>query len=152
MNHNPWAYFPTETTLCRKHDVPAGTVARGALASDVAHGTLPNVGQIAPNLIHDGHDGTLAQADAWLRSWIPVLLSGADWRAGRLAIVVVFDEGETTEQVPFVILAPGVSHKVIGRALNQYALTRLLDEVVGVPPLRKAAGAPDLAPTLGLHG
>jgi acid phosphatase len=110
------------------------------------------VGLITPNLIHDGHDGTLAQADAWLRSWIPVLLSGADWRAGRLAIVVVFDEGETTETVPFVILAPGVSHKVIGRALNHYALTRLMDEVVGVPPLRNAAGAPDLASILGLQG
>jgi hypothetical protein len=41
---------------------------------------------------------------------------------GRLAIVVVFDE-ETTEQVPFVILAPGKMHKVIGRALNHYAPT-----------------------------
>jgi phospholipase C len=152
VNHNPWAYFPAETSLCRSNDVPAGTVTRGALASDVAQGTLPNVGLITPNLIHDAHDGTLAQSDAWLRSWVPVLLSGADWRAGRLAIVVVFDEGETTEQVPFVILAPGVSHKVIGRALNHYALTRLVDEVVGVPPLRKAAGAPDLAPTLGLRG
>ncbi len=151
VNHNPWAYFPAEISLCRTNDVPAGTVTRGALASDVAQGTLPNVGLITPNLIHDAHDGTLAQSDAWLRSWVPVLLSGADWRAGRLAIVVVFDEGETTEQVPFVILAPGVSHKVIGRALNHYALTRLVDEVVGVPPLRKAAGAPDLAPTLGLQ-
>lgn len=152
VNHNPWAYFPTENSLCRKNEVPAGTVARGALASDVRRGTLPNVGLIAPNLIHDGHDGTLAQADAWLRSWIPVLRSGADWRAGRLAIVVVFDEGETTETVPFVILAPSVSHEVISRALNQYALTRLIDVVVGVPPLRQAARAPDLAPILGPQG
>jgi phosphatidylinositol-3-phosphatase len=152
VNHNPWAYFPAETSLCRTNDVPAGTVAGGALASDIAQGTLPNVGLITPNLIHDAHDGTLAQSDAWLRSWVPVLLSGADWRAGRLAIVVVFDEGETTEQVPFVILAPGVSHKVIGRALNQFALTRLIDDVVGVPPLRKAARAPDLASILGLQG
>jgi phosphatidylinositol-3-phosphatase len=152
VNHNPWAYFPAESSLCRTNDVPAGTVTRGALTSDVAQGTLPNVGLVTPNLIHDAHDGTLAQADAWLRSWVPVLFSGADWRAGRLAIVVVFDEGETTEQVPFVIMAPGVSHKVIGRALNQYALTRLMDEIVGVPPLRKAAGAPDLVPTLGLQG
>lgn len=152
VNHNPWAYFPAETSLCRTNDVPAGTVAGGALASDVARASLPNVGLITPNLIHDGHDGTLAQADAWLRSWIPVLFSGADWRAGRLAIVVVFDEGETTETVPFVILAPGVSHKVISRALNHYALTRLIDVVVGVPPLRQAARAPDLASILGLQG
>ena len=51
-----------------------------------------------------------------------------------------------------MILAPGVSHKVISRALNHYALTRLIDVVVGVPPLRQAARAPDLASILGLQG
>src|SRR5580700_6316833 len=64
VNHNPWAYFPVENSLCRTNDVPAGTVTGGALASDVRRGTLPTVGLITPNLIHDGHDGTLAQADA----------------------------------------------------------------------------------------
>ena len=151
VNHNPWAYFPDETRLCRIDDVPAGTVTGGALASDVREGSLPTVGLITPNLIHDGHDGTLAQADAWLRSWMPVLLSGADWRAGRLAIVVVFDEGETTEQVPFVMLQPGVSHRVIRQGLNHFALTRLIDEVVGVSPLREAAHGADLVLILGLH-
>lgn len=151
VNHNPWTYFPDESRLCRQNDVPAGTTRAGPLVRDVRSGSLPSVGEISPNLIHDGHDGTLAQADAWLRSWIPVLTSGPDWRAGRLAIVVVFDEGETTEQVPFVILAPGVSHRVVRQPLNHFALTRLIDEVVGVPPLREAAHATDLVPILGLH-
>ena len=149
-NHNPWVYFPSEASLCKADDVPAGTTTAGALVSDVRRGRLPTVGLITPNLIHDAHNGTLAQADAWLRSWIPVLLSGPDWRAGRLAVVVVFDEGETTEQVPFVILAPGVSHAVIGRALNHYALTRLIDEVAGAPLLRHAATAPSVAQILHL--
>jgi phosphatidylinositol-3-phosphatase len=151
VNHNPWAYFPDESRLCRQNDVPAGNTRAGPFVRDVRSGSLPSVGEISPNLVHDGHDGTLAQADAWLRSWVPVLTSGPDWRAGRLAIVVVFDEGETTEQVPFVILAPGVSHRVIRQPLNHFALTRLIDEVVGVPPLREAAHATDLVPVLGLH-
>jgi hypothetical protein len=151
VNHNPWAYFPDESQLCRLNDVPAGTVRAGSLLTDVREGSLPTVGQISPNLSHDGHDGSLAQADAWLHSWVPVLTSGADWRDGRLAIVVVFDEGETTEQVPFVILAPGVSHRVTRQALNHFALARLIDEIVGVPPLREAAHAADLVPMLGLH-
>lgn len=150
VNHNPWAYFPSEARLCQADDVPAGTVAGGPLVSDVRRGTLPTVGLITPNLIHDGHDGTLAQADAWLRSWVPVLTSGPDWHAGRLAIVVVFDEGETTETVPFVLMAPGVASAVTTRALNHYALTRLLDQVAGVPALRDAARAPDAAPLLRL--
>ncbi len=151
VNHNPWTYFPDESRLCRVGDVPAGNVRGGALLTDIREGSLPTVGMITPNLIHDGHDGTLAQADAWLHSWVPVLKSGADWRSGRLAIVVVFDEGETTEQVPFVILQPGVSHRVIRQALNHFALTRLIDEIAGVPPLREAAHGADLVHILGLH-
>lgn len=150
VNHNPWAYFPSEASLCRSGDVPAGTVARGALVSDIRSGSLPTVGLITPNLINDAHNGTLAEADAWLRSWIPVLMSGPDWRDGRLAIVVVFDEGETTEVVPFVIMAPGVSGVVVRRPADHYALTRLIGEVAGTPPLRLAAGAPVLAPAFGL--
>src|SRR5580700_221866 len=109
VNHNPWPYFPSEVTSCRSDDMPAGTPAAGSLVSDVRGGTLPTVGLVTPNLIDDGHNGTLAQADAWLQTWIPVLMSGPDWRKSRLAIVVVFDEGETTEQVPFVLLAPGLA-------------------------------------------
>ncbi len=149
VNHNPWAYFPDESPLCRQDDVPAGTVRAGALLRDTRTGSLPTVGEISPNLIHDGHNGSLAQADAWLHSWVPVLTSGRDWRDERLAIVVVFDEGETTEQVPFVILAPGVSHRVVRQALNHFALTRLIDEVIGVPPLGQGSHAVDLVPILG---
>jgi len=149
VNHNPWAYFPSESASCRTWDVPSGTPAAGALADDARAGTLPDVGLVTPNLQHDGHDGTLAQADAWLRGWVPALMSGPDWRSGRLAVVVVFDEGETTEQVPFVLIAPGLSGAKISEPANQYALTRLIDDVIGAPPLRQAESAARVAPLLG---
>ena len=151
VNHNPWAYFPSEAARCRADDVPAGSPAGGALVSDVRSGNLPAVGLLAPNLMHDAHNGTLAQADAWLRTWIPVLQSGPDWHAGRLAIVVVFDEGDTTDFAPFVLIAPGVSGAVVRAPLNQYALTRLIDEIIGAPLLRQAAHAPGIAPLFGLR-
>ncbi len=149
VNHNPWAYFPSEAASCRANDVPAGTPAGGALADDVRAGDLPDVGLVTPNLQHDGHNGTPAQADAWLRAWIPELMSGPDWQSGRLAITAVFDEGETTEQVPFVLMAPGLSGVRISEQANQYALTRLIDAVIGAPPLRSASAATDVAPLLG---
>src|SRR5438105_1694959 len=74
VTHHPWAYVPGGTAACRSGDVPAGTPSGGALASAVRAGTLPNVGLITPNLINDAHDGTLGQADAWLRRWIPVIM------------------------------------------------------------------------------
>ena len=95
---------------------------------------LPNVGLVTPNLIDDAHDGTLGQADAWLRQWIPVIMSGPDWRDGRLAIGVVFDEADNGNQVPFVLIAPGLSGAVIHQLLDHYALTRLIDTVIDAPP------------------
>jgi hypothetical protein len=149
-NHNPWVYFPDEASLCQANDVASGTVTSGPLASDVRRGTLPNVGLITPNLIDDAHDGTLADADRFLRTWMPVLMSGPDWRSGRLVIVVTFDEGETTEQVPTVVIAPGLSGVVVRRPLNHYSLTGLIDQIIGAAPLRHAAGAPSIAPLFGL--
>ena len=75
-------------------------------------------------------------------------MSGPDWRSGRLALVVVFDEGATTEQVPFVLLAPGLSGVKISESANQYALTRLIDTVIGASPLRQASSAADMVPFL----
>lgn len=148
VNHNPWAYFPGEAASCLAHDVPSGTASGGALSADVRAGRLPAVGLLTPNLLHDGHDGTPAQADSWLLGWLPALMSGPDWRSGQLAIVVVFDEGETTEQVPFVFMAPGVSRVKISQAADHYALTRLIDKVIGAPPLRQAGRAADVARAL----
>jgi hypothetical protein len=151
VNHNPWAYFPSEAKSCRANDLASGTPTRGALAAATRTGSLPNVGLVTPNLVHDAHDGTLAEADAWLRSWLPVLMSGPDWRTGRLAIAVVFDEGQTTEQVPFVLLVRGLNHVVVNRSLDHYALTRLIGEIAGTPLLRNATHAVDITQLFGLN-
>lgn len=152
VNHNPWAYVPNESQLCQANDLPQGTTANGALASDIRGGILPNVGLVTPNLINDAHNGTLADADAFLRTWMPLLMSGPDWTAGRLAIVVTFDEGEGSDVVPFVVIAPNLNHVVVTAPLNHYALTRFIDQVAGVPLLRSAEAVPDIASLFGLAG
>src|SRR2546430_17024515 len=92
VRHNPWGYIPGEAAACRSGDVPAGTPSGGALVSDARGGTLPPVGLITPNVGNDAHDGTLAQAEAWLGPRMPVLVSGADWRARRLGNRVTVQE------------------------------------------------------------
>ena len=73
-----------------------------------------------------------------------------DWKSGQLAIVVVFDEGDTNQQVPFVLIAPGASGAVMSQPADHYALTRLIDGIIGVQPLRQAASAPRVAQRFGL--
>jgi acid phosphatase len=132
--------------------VAAGSPASGALASDVKGGTLPAVGMLIPDLNDDAHDGTLAQADGWLKGWLPSILAGPDFTAGKLVVVVTADEDDSSSgnRVLTVVIAPGVSHRVVGTPLTHYSLTRLYDEVIGAAPLREAATAASLAQAFGL--
>ncbi len=151
--HAPWAYYVDERAVCDRGEVPAGTTAGGALATDITAGRLPAVGMLVPNLLHDAHDGTLRQADTWLEGWLPTLMGGPDFMAGRLVIVVTADEDDYTavNKVLTVVIAPDVHHRVITAPLNHYALTRLYDNVAELPLLREAAGAASIATDFGLH-
>lgn len=149
--HNPWAYFAAERSLCAAHDVPAGTTTSGALRSDIDAGTLPNAGLIVPNLVNDAHDGTLGQADHWLHQWVPQIMAGPDYRAGRLAVVITFDEGAGTNQnIPFVIVHPSLTAKVITTRYTHYGLARLYTDILGLAPLQAGATEPGLRAAFGL--
>jgi hypothetical protein len=146
VRHNPWAYFFREHAWCN-----AGESADGdtALKAAITNG-LPNVSIVTPNLLNDAHDGTLKQADDYLKKWVPLIMAGPDYQAGHLAIVVVFDEGSSNNQVPFVLVSPKTSHVVDSSQLNDYALTRLIDNILEVAPLRNAANAPDIRSVFGI--
>jgi acid phosphatase len=107
---------------------------------------------VIPDLRHDGHDGTLAEADNWLAGWLPAILSGPDFRSGRLAVVITADEDDrhSGNKVLTVVAAPGVTGKVVTAALTHYSLTGLYDDVIGAAKLRDAATAPSFAAAFGL--
>jgi acid phosphatase len=148
VKHNPWAYFsdPASRANCRRFDVPLGTTTSGALRRDVDAGTLPTVGLVVPDICHDGHDCSLATADAWLKSWLTVIRQGPDYRSGRLAIVVTFDEDDShaNNTVLTVVVSPYTSKVVSSRPLTHYSLTRYLAELTSTAPLRAAATAPSM--------
>lgn len=153
VKHAPWAYFSDERSACASGMLAAGTPEGGALAGDIAAGHLPDVGMLIPNLDHDAHDGSLARADTWLHGWLPRLLTGPDFTAGRLAIVVTDDEndGARGNGVLTVVVAPGLHHRVVTTPLDHYSVTRLYDEVVGAPPQRAATTANSLATAFGIR-
>ncbi|MCW2780894.1 MAG: phosphatidylinositol-3-phosphate phosphatase [Marmoricola sp.] len=129
VRHNPWTYFVGERTQCKKHDVPLA-----ALTGDIAHGRLPNAGMIVPNLCHDAHDCPLANADAFIKKWVTKLVTGPDWKAGRLAIVITADEDDRTQgnTILTTVVRPHQTPHVVTAPLNHLSLTRLYDDVLGV--------------------
>ena len=147
VRHNPWAYFVSDRTACRRYDV-----STAPLGKDADAGRLPNVGMVVPNLVHDAHDGTLAASDAWIRKRVTRIQAGPDWQSGRLAIVITADEDDRRagNQVLTVVASRYQSHRVVSTPLNHYSLTRFIDDVAGVRYLRNAATAPSLTDAFGI--
>ena len=162
--HNEWVYWtdPTERAACNQFDVPSGTTSGGALLSDVQSGNLPVTGQFAANLFHDAHNavpgGALQSADAFLQSWLPIIMGGPDYTRGDLTIIITFDEdqgtnalpGPNANRVPLVVIDPRLSHKTVTGTFNHYSLCRWLEDNAGVPHEFNAVTAADLKRAFGL--
>lgn len=147
VRHNPWTYFTDDAAACHKYDVPATR-----LAHDVRAGRLPNLGFVVPDVIHDAHDGTLGQADAWISGQIKLLTSGSDWRSGHLAIVVTADEDDHSgnNTVLTTVASRYQQHQVVTTPLTHYSLTGFIDDVLHVDRLGSAATAPSMAAAFGV--
>lgn len=147
VKHNPWAYFTDERSACAQ-----GDVSLTQLTADARSGALPNVGLVVPNLCHDGHDCGLDVADSWLSGWVGSVTSGPDFRSGRLAVVITFDEDDRSQanRVLTVVVSRGLHGVTVTARLTHLNLCRWLSDVGGGRPLRGAAGVPSLGSYFGL--
>jgi phospholipase C len=102
---------------------------------------LPAVVFVVPNMMDDMHDGTPAQADAWLRT---KLESYKQWALKNHSLLIVTwdeDEGADNNRVMTVILGQDVKPGKYGQKLNQYDLLRMLTDMYGAVPVGAAAQA-----------
>lgn len=147
VHHNPWAYYASERAECQQFDVPLAQ-----LTTDAAAGTLPNVGMVVPDVCHDAHSCPLSSADAWMKVWLPKVMSGPDWLSGQLAVVITADEGYKRlpgNSVLTSLAYLGEKSQIVRTKLTHYSLTRLYEDVAGVPRLGHAATARSLSKAFG---
>ncbi len=109
---------------------------------------------MTPNLINDMHDGTVAQGDAWLSQWIPLITAGPDYRSGDLTVIIAWDEGSgsgnTASTVAAVVMSPYVAAGTRSAVLlNHYSLLKAEEDVAGVAELQQATTAPDMRSPFG---
>lgn len=147
--HNPAAYFTQLAADCARWDVPLDP----AFNRDVANGRLPGFSFVTPDLCHDGHDCRVATVDRWLSGWLPTVLDGPDYRRGRTAVFVTWDESELGggNRVATVVIAPSVRPGTrAGGRFTHYSLLRTTEEMLGLPPLAAAATAAGMRGALHL--
>jgi phosphatidylinositol-3-phosphatase len=157
VRHTPVAYYTSEAQVCRSGEVELGRLTGGELHDDIAAGRLPAYSFITPNTCHDMHGAPgcpghrIPSGDLWLSHWMPQLLSGPDYRAGRLVVIVTWDEGSTSSNhIPTLVISPGTRRLVSGQAFTHCSTLRTVEELLRLPLLGCAAGASSMRPAFAL--
>ncbi len=142
VKHNPAAYYvgADDRAACLRDNVPFDD-----FAADLA-GELPSFSLIVPDLCSDMHDCPVATGDAWLQPLVESITSSNAYRAGDVALFIVFDESEGLGTMPFLAVAPAiVPGTSVTTELDHYSLLAFTEDALGVPThLGHAAAAPDL--------
>jgi phosphatidylinositol-3-phosphatase len=157
--HNPAVYYPNDAAACSELDVPSGTPASGALASDLAAGTLPSYSLFIPNVCNDGHDSCngvprIVEQDDTIGAWMPSILASPDYQSGHLLVVITADTSHSPANgnlLATILVSPDIPAGTTATArFDHYSLLRLDEELLGLPPLANAATAADMASAFNL--
>jgi Phosphoesterase family len=147
--HNPFAYF---TDVVNSSTEVQNLVSLSHFHSDLSNDHLPNFSFLVPNLLDDGHDGSLQVADAWLRLNITPLVSSSTFQKDGL-LIIVFDEANTNDSahggghVAALIISPKAKQGYRSTTLYQHQNTlRLILHGLGAPTY---PGAASTAPEMG---
>jgi phosphatidylinositol-3-phosphatase len=141
VRHNPEAYYTNLGSACGSYDVPLGSTP------DVsARFTF-----VTPNLINDMHDGTIADGDNYLKSFVPAVMATPQYQSGQTAIFIVWDEnsGTSGNQVPCIVVSPYTHGVKDGTPYTHYSLLRTTEELLGLPLLANAASANSMVGKFG---
>lgn len=146
--HDPFTYL---SDVQNSSAQAANIVPFSQFATDLANNALPQYSFIVPNVNDDAHNGTLAQADAWLQSNIAPLIADSAFQSSGL-LIITFDEGDQSDinhgggQVATVIVSSAAKKGFQSTALYQHQSTlRLVLAASGVSTFPGLAGtAPDM--------
>lgn len=146
--HTAAPYYTDIATPCKTLDVPYSS------------GATPNVSSgftlIAPNLLHDMHDGTIAAGDSWLKTVLPKILGQSQFTDGSTLVEVAWDSGSSNcgascqSHVELALANPRFAGLKLGTKYTHCSLLRLNEELLNLPLLGCAASAPDMRGALGL--
>ena len=130
VKHNPAAYYTN--VACAAQSVPLTDPPDLS-----ARFTF-----VTPNLCHDMHDCSVAKGDAWLGGWLPKVLNSREYRAGKTAVFVTWDEDSSPNHIATLVIAPSTPRGTTSAAkFNHYSMLRTTEEMLGLPLLGGASTA-----------
>lgn len=134
--HSPWTNWQDSPT----NGIPAANNRPFTdFPSDFSQ--LPTVVFVTPDQNHDMHDGTIAQADTWLKDNIGPY---ADWaRSHNSLLIVTWDEDDSAHgnHIPTLFFGPMVVGGQYSTTINHHSVLRTLEDMFSLPHAGAAASA-----------
>jgi acid phosphatase len=129
--HAPWVDFT---------NVPASAnLPMTAFPTDFAQ--LPTVSFVMPDLDHDMHDGSRAQADAWLRDHLDGYVRWAVTHDSVLIVTTDEDDYSADNRIATLFVGAHIRRGAYGQRVDHYSVLRWVETMYGLPLLGRSAGA-----------
>ena len=112
---------------------------------------LPDFSMVIPDLNHDAHDGSLQEADDWLKKNIKPLVDNAEFQNDGV-LIITFDESFKSDcdhgggHIATVVVGPRAKEHFTDQTFYQHqSLLATLEELLGLPRLKFLASVPDFS-------
>jgi len=147
--HNPAVWY---SDVLDSAQLQQNIVPFTQFAADIAANQLPNYSLVIPDLDNDAHDGTLAQADNFLKNGVAPVLNTPSFQSGGDGLMfITFDEcdaavGACPQQIYTAVIGPKVKPGTVSSTMYRHESTlRTILDALGVTVYPGAANtAPDM--------
>ncbi|AZN41106.1 alkaline phosphatase family protein [Paenibacillus albus] len=130
--HNPWVQF---TNIPAKLNQPFSTFQNQQFDK------LPTVSFVIPNHQDDMHDGTVKEADEWLKGNMSAY---ADWAMRHQSLLILtWDEDDFSKknQIPVIMVGPMIKPGKYSERVNHYNVLRTIEDLYGLNRLGASRNA-----------
>jgi len=129
--HNPWADFT---------DVPSSdNQPFTSFPTDFTK--LPTVSFVVPDQLGDMHDGTVEQADGWLKTHLDAYVQWAKTHNSLLIVTWDEDDDSQNNQIATIFVGQMVKTGYYGKTINHYNILRTLEDAYGLSHAHNSASA-----------
>jgi phosphatidylinositol-3-phosphatase len=131
--HSPWINFS---------NVPASdSLPFSSFPSSSNYASLPTLSFVIPNLDDDMHNGTIAEADTWLKDNMSAYATWA--QANNSLLIVTWDEDDYTEnnQIPTIIVGQPVTVGHYSETINHYNILATIEKMYGLAAVGNSSTA-----------
>jgi hypothetical protein len=132
--HNPWVDFTPQSS-----GSPVGTnqmpqsVNQPLTSFPTDYSKLPTVSFVVPNVQDDMHDGTVQQADTWLKNNLDGYVQWA--KTHNSLLIVTWDENDQSagNHITTIFDGPMVQQGQYNEAINHFTVLRTLEDMYSLP-------------------